>query len=174
MSFITGLATAYTDIGQILQKWDQVGVFAYILPFLLIFALVFAILSRINMFQKKKGVTALISIVVGLLAIVYPDASYFFNIVFSRLGIGLAIILVALILIGAFVPTDGWGSYIFMGIGVLAFLIIILGSFTDYSWWDSFIWRQHYMTIIVVLATAAAVVLVIVFSKSGDGKDKNK
>ena len=42
-------------IGNMLFQWEQAGVFSYVLPFLLIFAVVFGILSKTGVF-KEKGI----------------------------------------------------------------------------------------------------------------------
>ena len=41
------------DIGNILAQWQAAGVFSYVLPFLLIFALTFGLLIRIGLFTTK-------------------------------------------------------------------------------------------------------------------------
>ncbi len=38
-------------IGDVLSSWEQAGFFSYLLPFLLIFALVFGILTQIQLFK---------------------------------------------------------------------------------------------------------------------------
>ena len=50
---------AYTyanTITNILNTWADLGVFAYVLPFLMIFAVVFGILSKTEILGKNKGV----------------------------------------------------------------------------------------------------------------------
>ena len=106
------------DIGSILAYWDSIGFFSYVLPFLLIFALVFGILTRSQIFKDNKGINAILSLTVGLLSLQFQFVPYFFGEIFSRLGVGLAVILSALILVGLFLPSDknkyvGWGAFIF-------------------------------------------------------------
>jgi len=57
------------SIQSILQQWEQIGVFAYLLPFLMIFALIFVILNSIKIFKDNRGVNAVIAIAVGLMAL---------------------------------------------------------------------------------------------------------
>lgn len=62
------------DFQSILYEWQNYGLYTVVLPFLLIFALVFATLEKINLFKDKQGATngkinAIIALVMGLLAI---------------------------------------------------------------------------------------------------------
>ena len=87
-------------IGNLLSNLEQQGVFQYLLPFLLIFTLVFGILSKINVFgtQRNQVINGVISLVVGLMALQFNAVSIFFSELFPRVGIALSIILVLLIL----------------------------------------------------------------------------
>ena len=40
-------------LGNLLAQWEAAGIFAYALPFLLIFALVFGLLTKMNIFASK-------------------------------------------------------------------------------------------------------------------------
>ena len=91
-------------IGDMLSKWQQAGFFSYVLPFLLIFALIFAILERVGIFKDNKAINAIIAAVVGLMSLQVQMVSQFFAEIFPRLGVGLAILLVLLILTGLFIP----------------------------------------------------------------------
>jgi len=154
MGLISGYATwGGENIGFILQDWENMGIFAYVLPFILIFAVVFAILDNIKTFEGRKGINLVIAVAVGLLALQFDFVPRFFAEIFPRMGIGLAVLLVALILAGAFIDWEhGKKAYhwIFFGIGALAFLIIIAASFSEYSLFGSG-WRQQYGSAIVVL-----------------------
>ncbi len=95
-----------TTIGGILNQWDKLGVFDYLLPFLLVFAVVFGILSQTEIFGGNRGVWAIISLAAGLLAIQFNYLTIFLNQLFPYFGVGLSIILVALILLNFFVDDE--------------------------------------------------------------------
>lgn len=116
------------EFGALLDSWEQLGVFSYLLPFLIIFALIFGILSKLNLFgDKNKSVSGIISLAVGLMALRFDVVSVFFSDIFPRLGIALAAVLVFLILMGLFgnpnnrglLNTLMWGSF---GIAILIVL----------------------------------------------------
>lgn len=171
MSVIDGFVSFYSSVGEVLQQWDDFGIFMYVLPFLLIFALIFAILDRIEIFSERRGISAIIAIVVGILAIRLPFVSDFFNSIFPKLGVGLAVILVALILIGIFMPKgdDHKLGYIFTGLGALVFLVVIFSSFSDYAWWDSGWWQQYYGAI--VIGVIVVLILIVVIASGGKASD---
>jgi hypothetical protein len=118
-------------VGNLLSYLEQVGAFSYVLPFLLIFALVFGILNQIRLFENNRAINAIIALVVGLLALQFDFVPVFFSEIFPRLGVGLAVLLILLILVGMFVdPKLGWQSGFFWQsyggaiIGVLILLVI--------------------------------------------------
>jgi hypothetical protein len=111
-------------IGNLFAQWEAAGIFAYALPFLLIFAIVFAILSYVQVFKDNKAVVAIISLAVALMALQFELVSYFFADIFPRLGVALSIILVLLILGGIFLDWENkgikWFAFILVAVTVIA------------------------------------------------------
>ena len=91
------------DIAGLLTQWQTLGVFSYVLPFLLIFALVFGILAQAKFLGENKGVNSVIALAVALLALQFPVVPTFFASITSNLAIGLTVLLSVLILMGLFV-----------------------------------------------------------------------
>lgn len=117
------------NIGNFLLQLEQLGVFSFLLPFLIIFSLIFGILSTINLFENNKAINAIISLSVGLMALQFGFVSNFFSELFPRLGVGLAIILVFLIFLGLFrEPEDKWMNYVMMLIGTIIVISILIQS----------------------------------------------
>jgi hypothetical protein len=132
MALIDGFVTYGASVTQILNSWEQMGVFAYVLPFLLIFAVVFAILNSSKMLGNNKGVHATISLAVALMALQFDYVSNFFATIMPYTGIGVSVLLIATILMGLY-PSDNksWYKYVFFGIGALIFLWVIIQSIAD-------------------------------------------
>jgi len=123
-------------IADILNQWQTAGVFDYILPFLLIFSVVFGILASTNILGKQKGVNVIVSLVVGLLALRLGFVQLFFAQIFPRLGVGIGVILALLILTGLFVNKKEarywmWGI---AGVAVLIWLFVLVNSFQSVGW----------------------------------------
>lgn len=122
----------FGSLADILYQWEYVGVFDFLLPFLLVFALVFGILTSTNILSKNKGVTVVVAVVIGLMSLRYQSFfSRFLSELFPRLGIGLAVLLTVMILIGLFIAKEEqryWG-YGLATIGIIIAIVVIYQSF---------------------------------------------
>ena len=164
-------------IGVILQDLADLDFFFYVLPFLLIFALVFAILQKINLMggnaSDNRVIYAVIAFAVALMSLQFDQVPIFFQIIFPKVGIALSILLTAIILVGLFIPFDKFAGpvYIFLTIGGLLAAWILLSSIEDYSWWTGSFWANNLPVIISLIAT----IVVIFFIVGGAGpKPKNR
>lgn len=115
------------QFGVLLDRLTQMGFFSYVLPFLLIFALIYGILLRVKIFEKNS-INGIIALAVGLMALQFDFVPIFFSELFPRVGIGLAIILAILILVGLFLPDKPWVGYTLFGISAIIVLVILIQS----------------------------------------------
>jgi hypothetical protein len=118
------------NLSELFAQWQAVGIFAYALPFLLIFALIFGILSKINIFGTKentnKGVNAIISLVIAFMSLQFNLVSTFFADLFPRFGIALSVILVILIAMGFLMDFENKNvKWIFTGITLVALIVVL-------------------------------------------------
>lgn len=130
--------------GDFLFALEQADFFSLVLPFLLIFAMVYGILSKIQIFERNKAVNGIIALVVALMSLQFGYVSQVFPELFSRTGVGLAILLVVIIIGGMFLPKAGWANYTLFGIaGVILAVVLIqtsgavgygVGSWFYYNW----------------------------------------
>jgi len=148
-------------IGDTLNRLANMGFFAYVLPFLLIFTLVFGILSSMKIFRENRGVDAVISLVVGLLALQFDMVPVFFSQVFPRMGVALAAILVILILAGFFVDVKkAWIMYIFLLIGVIAAIAVLVSTAGNVGFYSSY-WIYNYIPEIAVVVGIIVIILIV-------------
>lgn len=159
------------DIGTILTQWQSAGVYEFVLPFLLVFAIVFGILTTTNILGKHKGIHVIIAVIVGLMAVGYSSSigyslGQFLQTLFPRLGIGLAVILSILVLVGLFVPEHERGYWMW-GLGAIGAVIAIVivtqtfdalsffsfSSYSDYLGW--IIGGVLIVGLIIAVATAS-------------------
>ena len=158
-------------IGVILQQWADLGIFFYVLPALLIFSLVFAILQKINLMGSEgnegKGVNAVIAISIALLALQFDSVSVFFSIIFPKLGIGLSVLLMFMILAGLFVDfkSKTGAAVIFFGLAAIIAIVVLMTSFNDYAWWTGSFWQENISAIVTGI-----IILVFVGIVVGSGK----
>jgi hypothetical protein len=164
------MAYAYgSTITDVLNTWADMGVFAYLLPFLLIFAIVFGVLSSSKILGKNKAVHATIALAVGLLSLQFDYVANFFATIFPYAGIGLAVLLVALILIGLFGTTKDTNKWVLFGLGIIIFLFIMGYSFYDFRWIGSYVGVEWVPIIAVILIVVGAFVWMYLEGRKEDG-----
>ncbi|MDY6776724.1 MAG: hypothetical protein SVQ76_01300 [Candidatus Nanohaloarchaea archaeon] len=125
---------ARTAFDQWIQTAEQLGVFRYVLPFLLVFLLVYGILERLNPFGGgKERVHAMLAVVIGLFVTVFTPAGAsvpaFFSSFFGAVAVALVGMLAALVVAGFVFGEDfsstRWSNAL-GGIGVLVVVAIFL------------------------------------------------
>lgn len=165
--------SGYYGIGNILSQWESVGVFDYLLPFLLIFAVVFAILDKTKFLGEHKGINTVIALTIGLLALQGGFVQRFFKPLFPRFAMGLAVLLVLGILIFLFINTNetryfNWG---FAAIAAIAGIIALSNAFEDYGYWSMSYWGNNAGWIIGGILIVG---VIIAIGASGGGKKEGK
>ena len=156
---------------EILQSWQRVGVFDVLLPFLLIFAVVFGITTWINLFGKNKGVNVILAVVIGLMSVRVDYVAKFFSEIFPRLGVGLAVVLSLVILAGMFINDDEkkFWAYAFASVAFVAWIISVAGSFGAISEFRFASTVSEYASFIIGIV--AVIGLIIAVSVAGGDKD---
>jgi hypothetical protein len=150
------------SIGNALNQLEQMGFFYYILPFLLIFSLVFGILSSMQLFKDNRAVDAVIALSVGLMALQFDIVPVFFSQVFPRMGVALAAVLVILILAGFFVdPKKSWIMYVLLGIGTIAAIAVLVSTSQNIGFYSSY-WFFEYVPLVATLIFIVIVIAIVV------------
>ena len=101
----------------------SLGVFDILLPFLLVFSIVFAILEKTKILgADKTNISAIVSIVVGLLVVVQKGIVQTINLFLPRVSLIIIVILMGLLVISMVMGKE------FSGLkgGVLGFAIVII------------------------------------------------
>ena len=168
------MAYAYGNtITTVLNTWADLGVFAYVLPFLMIFAIVFGILNKTQILGENKGVQATIALSVGLLSLQFDYVANFFASIFPYAGIGIAILLVAIILIGLISDDDTkWAKYIWLVIGGIIFIVVLLTSLTDIAWLGGlgYGWVGAWPAILALIVGVGFMAWIIAMGAKGGGR----
>ena len=161
------------SFGNLLSRLQQLGFFDYVLPFLIIFALVFGILTKTKIFDQNKGINAIIALAIGLMALQFDLVPRFFSELFPRLGIGLAFILTIMVLGGLFWDTEGQAlNYILLGISAIIIIIVLASTAEVSSWWYS--WSFYYSNfgdILIVIGVVAVMIAVVATANSKERKN---
>ena len=120
------------SIQDLLYLWQGYGLFDYLFPFLLIFAVVFGILTQMNIFGKNKAVNVIIALVVGVMAVRFGWFTQFYSELFPRIGIGIVIMLSILIVIGLFIEKE-YVRYWYYGLSTIAAIIALVAIYQSFD-----------------------------------------
>jgi len=137
---------------------ESLGVFTYGLPFLILFGLIFGVLSRIQLFGDNKPTYAILAIAVSLMSLQFGFVSQFFSEIFPRLGIGLSIILVAFIILGLLNIDKTWNKGLMALFGVVILVVVVIKSFGS-NWYNVGYWLPYNWNWGVVLVIAALIAM---------------
>jgi hypothetical protein len=160
------------NIADILNQWAEMGIFEYAIPFLLLFAVVYAILEKSKILGENKGVNAIVGASVGLLALMNDLVSTFFAEIFPRLGIFLAVLLVLVILVGM-AGEDAQAKKLYFVVGIVLAAATILWAFANWNFWgDQFgigWWVGENFWLILAGILVVLGVVAVIFGKGGSG-----
>ena len=148
-----------------------------ILPFLLVFTIVFAILQKAKIFgENKKQIDAIVGLVVGLLVISFGQATGIILQMTVFLAVSLVVILVLMLLLGSFSEEGKFFekfpkavNYILIVVVLLA--VVIAAVYTTGFWQYLYDWiyigseSTIFVNILFVVIIAGAVVAVMFGAK---------
>lgn len=165
---------------RVLESWGLTDV---LLPFLLMFVVMFAILQKTKILgEDKKRFNMVVALVIGLLVVVphvlgmYPpnaDIVEILNKSLPQVSILVVAILMLMILIGLLGAEATWmGSSLSGWVAIAAFIVIVIIFGGAAGWWrnwgafDSFFGSDTIAVIIMLLVFA----IIIWFVTRGEGK----
>lgn len=113
---------------------EAMGLFDIVLPFLLVFTIIFAIINRTKILGDRKGIDVVVSFVIALLAV---RSEFFVELMKSFLpnvAMFMVVILMFLLMLGTFAGQNKEWTGIFWGIGaVISFIFILFALLFDYT-----------------------------------------
>jgi hypothetical protein len=148
---------------DLLNQWETAGVFDYLLPFLLIFAVVFGILETTKVLGEHKGIHTIVALVIGLFTMRYFQVGEFIGVIFANFGIALSVILVLIILTGLFVTRksrEGWALNT-SKISLLAVVIVVIASINEFAWFGSYWWQNNWVSLLWIAIIIGAIIAIM-------------
>lgn len=115
----------FFDFNYVLQQWASVGLFDVILPIVLIFTVIYAVLERTKVLGGRREIDAIVSLVIGFFAVSNPIVTQLMMRIFQETTLGIIILLAFLLIIGIVVPEvkqEGFN------------LITLVGGFAVFFW----------------------------------------
>ena len=130
---------------SLLGNLQNAGFFSFILPFLLLFAIIFGLLTQMKIFKDAKGINAIIALAVSLMSLQFDMVSTFFSEIFPRMGIGITIVLILIIFIGMFYDVKSTALvWIMFLIGVIIFAIVLVQTGGALGWSSGQWWYKNW------------------------------
>ena len=174
------MANAWS-FGDMITYFQDIGVYEYFLPFLLVFAIIFAVLEKTKLFgPDKERINAVIAFVIGLVLIAQQSIVETINMFLPRVSLLFVIILMGLLLISMiggkeFSGLTG-GVFVVMVIVVVVFVVLALSPSLG---WETGFFDYYFSSYELAALGRIAIPLLIflvciwfMFGKSGgDGED---
>ena len=161
------------DIGSLFAWWENIGVFEYLLPFLLIFAIVYGVLEASKILSGNKAINGIVAVVIGLLTLRVTYVQLFFTELFPRFGVALAVLLVLLILTGLFISKEYLKvmMWVYIAVGTVIGLVVIASSFGAFGFGAN--WYESELAMWIISAVLLGGLFIAIFVGKG-GKDDSK
>lgn len=172
------------DFYNIFYDLESMGLFDIILPFLLVFAITFAVINKTNILGGKKNIDVIISLVISLLAI---RSEYFVGLMKSFLpnvAMFMIVILMFLLMLGIFAGQKKDWTKIPLVLGaIVSFIFILFALFFDYAaermsfpyWLEDLSYSIDDRTKGIILFIGVLVIVIWIATREKDttgGKDK--
>lgn len=186
-------------LGNVIGFLQKIGIYDVVLPFLLTFTIVFAILEKTKILGSeeiegkkytKKNLNAMVAFVIGFLVIASGKLVEAITTVSANIIILLLLSVFFLMLVGTFFKSDedvaleGWWRYLFMIImfvGIVAIFLSAIKTDAGISWlqvilnWISMFWTSTAVaSIILIIGIIVFVWLMVSPPKWGKEKEGGK
>lgn len=155
-----------------------------VLPFLLVFVLIFAVLQKSQILGKdKRQIDALVSLAIALMVVAFSWATQIISLLMPFLAVSLVVLLVFMLLIGMINKEDeSWDTmfptWIKLSMTIIIIIAVVIAVIVATGQWDfvfGFLWNEGGPTDVLVniifLGVIVGAILTVLFSGKG-GKDK--
>jgi len=166
--------------------FDKLGVADSLLPFLLVFTVIFAILQQVNIFgQDKKNIHIVIALIMGLVFVIphatgtYPtgtDPVLIINNAIPNVGIVIIAIIMIMMIIGVFghtlnVKDSGLAAVVVVfAIGFVTYIFTQARGGWNFPNWLGFLSNPETRAILIILAVFLIIVFFIIGGDSRSAK----
>jgi len=158
---------AMLDFRTVAMQWSQIGMFDMILPMLLIFIVIYSILQRTKILQGKPTVDAIAALIISFFTIGNPEVSAFFLPLFSNVGLGVAILVAFLLIMGLVAGRPGKSFQsitLWAGVGVFLWIMSRAANyfggydmvFSSTWWYNNSYWIIPLVFILIVIGVVAS------------------
>ncbi|MCD4666427.1 hypothetical protein K8R47_01305 [archaeon] len=164
------------DIGSFIYEMESLGVYDYLLPFVLVFAILFAILEKTKIFgADKKNISAIVAIIVALVTVTQWEIVRKLNIFLPKISFFIIIVVMVLVLFGLMGAniTEGLGGFLLF-FGAIASLIAVYWALGDDIGLQLPYWLENSGPWIAAIVVLILLSLVIYGGSSTERGEKTK
>jgi len=115
-----------TQLDLLLEMWKNYGVFSVVLPLVLVFAVVYAILQKSKILGAKHAIDAIVSLAIAVMSLTWDFMPRFFGELFPRVGMGIAVLVTLAIFFGLFFVADIPGERLWRTIGAIMAAVVFI------------------------------------------------
>ncbi len=125
-----------TPFGEVIEFFNNIGVFDVVLPFLLVFTIVFALLERTKVFgtekiegkeYTKKNLNSVAAFVMAFLVVASSNLVEIITEVSSKFVVLLFLVVLFLLLVGSFFKEESHGVFLEGGWKTTFMIVVFLG-----------------------------------------------
>ena len=133
------MALEQVDFMSAFYWFESVGGFDIILPFLLIFALVFALMEKVQLFgDKRRNIHVIVALVAGFLVVSQPNLVYLIQGFIPRVAMFILVVLMGLLVMGMFglkgEKFTGWPLGVAVVVAIIAIIWSLSAATSAYYW----------------------------------------
>lgn len=164
-----------TDFTSIFTELQGMGVYEYILPFLLFFTIIFAVLEKLKIFgDDKKNIHLMLGFILALLVVAQPGITLVVNSFLPKVSLFILVALMFLVIAGMFgAKTGNWGG-IALPIALVICIIAIIWALSDYAYFLNLpYWLRPDSINRAWIILIVTVVIVISFLTGGSSPQKS-
>lgn len=171
------------DMRSLFYEMESMGFYEYILPFMLVFVVVFAILEKTKIFGGEKGgpaktnINVVVSLIIGLLILSEPTIIGWMNAYLSRMAFFIVLGIMMMLVVSMFGGGDDFGSSTGTILGIIIALVALFWSLSSGTYGLStpywFYYLESYLSTFLVIGLLVGFVWLVAFAGSGSGATAN-
>ena len=175
---------AVYELGRFIEGLESWGIADVLLPFILVFAIVYAILDKTKIFgAEKKNINMIIALVVGLSVVIphvvdsYPpgaDVVDLINTILPQVSLVIITFVMIMVLVGIF-GGEWIGKSISGWMALLSAIIVFVIFGSSVGWWDEWNWFYNFfgddaVSVVVMLLVFGLIIWYITGEKKSKGE----
>jgi len=152
------------DLRVIMEQWAQIGMFDVMLPLLLVFVVIYAILNQSKILGQSRALNSVVACIIAFFVIANKYVTELFIPIFSQAGLAIIILLAVMLIIGLFftkAETPKWIKTCLALLGIGLFLWLLSRMAEKLGIWSlpiqTFFFSNSYWIIPFILIIAAII-----------------